>query len=190
MILSLFSRRSRANEAVTSAVYVRIVAAARQTRLYEEFGVPDTPIGRFEMLSLHVYLFLHRVRGMGGAVSHLAQEVTDMFFRDLDHSLREIGIGDMGVPKRVKKFGRMFYGRVAAYDAAVDSGDCETLALALSRNVRPGEAQWSGAAPLADYVMGAVAGLDRQDPEAFLGGRIEFPAAAAHHASALHEGDA
>ena len=87
MIFSLFSRRSRANEAVTIALYERIVAAARQTRLYEEFDVPDTPIGRFEMLALHVYLFLHRVRGVGEPVSHLAQEVTDMFFRDLDHSL-------------------------------------------------------------------------------------------------------
>lgn len=179
MILSLFSRRSRANEAVTMAVYATIVAAARQTPLYEAIEVPDTPLGRYEMVSLHVFLFLHRVRGAEGAVGMLAQDLTDEFFRDMDHSLREIGIGDMGVPKRMKKLARMFYGRVASYGEAIDARDEAALAAALKRNVRPGEEAWEGAGPLASYVLTAVDFLSRQDEADFLAGRLRFPPALA-----------
>ena len=85
--------------------------------------MPDTPLGRYEMLALHMFLFLHRMRGEVGTAAAVAQEVTDTFFLDVDHSLRELGIGDVGVPKRVKKLARMFYGRAAAYGEALDAGD-------------------------------------------------------------------
>lgn len=84
-------------------------------RFYAQFQVPDTPLGRYEMLSLHIFLALHRMRGENRALADLAQEIADEFFKDVDHSLRELGIGDQGVPKRMKKLARMFYGRVAAY---------------------------------------------------------------------------
>jgi cytochrome b pre-mRNA-processing protein 3 len=175
MILSLFSRRSKANEAVTVAVYERIVAAARQTWPYSELGVPDTPLGRYEMLSLHVFLFLHRIRDGSAPAGMLAQDLTDEFFRDIDHSLREFGIGDMGVPKRMKKLARMFYGRAAAYGEAIDAGDRPALAAALARNIRPDEDGWKGAEPLAAYAFAAADELSRQDEADFLGGRVRFP---------------
>ena len=101
----------------------QIVAAARQPVFYADWDVPDTPLGRFEMMSLHMFLVLHRLRGETGAAREVAQDLTDAFFADVDHSMRELGIGDVGVPKRMKKLARMFYGRAAAYGDAVERGD-------------------------------------------------------------------
>ena len=172
-----FGRDSRTNRAITDALYAQIVAAARQPALYARWDVPDTPLGRFEMVGLHVFLFLHRVRGEGGAIAEIAQTMTDEFFADVDSSVRELGIGDSGVPKRVKRLAKMFYGRVAAYGEALDRNDAAALAAALARNVRPDLARWHGAEPLAAYVMSAVAGLRRQAVAEFLEARIAFPQA-------------
>ena len=93
------------NRAVTERLYEEIVAAARQPALYAAYNVPDTPLGRYEMLSLHLFLVLHRLRQEEGAAKEVAQQLTDEFFQDVDHSLRELGIGDHGIPRRVKKLG-------------------------------------------------------------------------------------
>ena len=87
------------------------------------WNVPDTPLGRFEMVSLHMFLVLHRLRGEAARRRDVAQNLTDTFFADVEHSLRELGIGDLGVPKRMKKLARMFYGRAVAYGEALDRGD-------------------------------------------------------------------
>lgn len=167
------------NRAIKDALYSRIVAAARQPAFYSDWNVPDTPLGRFEMLSLHMFLFLHRLRGEQGAARALAQDLTDDFFTDVDHSLRELGIGDMGVPKRMKKLARMFYGRAAAYGAALDAGDRVAMAGALARNVRPDAADWAEASALAAYALAARAALAGQSSEAMLAGAIAFPEAEA-----------
>ena len=172
-----FGRDSRTNRAITDALYEQIVAAARQPALYAQWDVPDTPLGRFEMVGLHVFLFLHRVRGKGGAIADIAQTMTDEFFADLDSSVRELGVDDSGVPKRVKRLAKMFYGRVAAYGEALDKDDAAALAAALSRNVRPDLARWDGAEPLAEYVRVADAGLRGQAVAEFLAARIAFPQA-------------
>ena len=138
--------------------------------------MPDTPLGRFEMLSLHMFLFQHRMHAEAGASRELAQILIDDFFEDVDHSLRELGIGDMGIPKRMKKLARMYYGRTAAYDDALERGDREALVAALARNIRPDAEVWPEAARLADYVVGAVETLAAQDSEAIRSGSISFPA--------------
>lgn len=172
-----FGRDLSANRAVTDALYERIVAAARQPALYSEWGVPDTPLGRFEMMSLHLFLLLHRVRGEGGAIADIAQTLTDEFFSDVDSSVRELGIGDAGVPKRVKKLAKMFYGRAASYGEALDHADEPALAAALARNIRPDAADWTGAKPLAVYVAAANTALRGQPTAELLAGRIVFPEA-------------
>jgi cytochrome b pre-mRNA-processing protein 3 len=177
MLQRWFGRDSRANRAVTDALYERIVAAARQPALYARWDVSDTPLGRFEMVGLHLFLFLHRVRREEGAIADIAQSLTDEFFSDVDSTMRELGIGDAGVPKRVKRLAKMFYGRVAAYDAALDAGDAVALTAALARNVRPDLAGWTGAEPLAAYVMAANSGLRAQATPEFLAARITFPEA-------------
>lgn len=176
MFQRLFGRERNANRAITEALYASIVAAARQPIFYSDWNVPDTPLGRFEMLSLHMFLFQHRMHEETGASWDLAQILIDDFFEDVDHSLRELGIGDMGIPKRMKKLAKMYYGRTANYDDALERGDKEALEAALSRNIRPDAASWPDAARLADYVVGAVEKLAAQDSETIRAGQISFPA--------------
>jgi cytochrome b pre-mRNA-processing protein 3 len=179
MILSLFSRKAKANEAITIAIYETIVAAARQPYFYSDLEVPDSPLGRYEMLSLHVFLFIRRIKGRGEALKSIGQNVTDEFFLDVDHSLRELGIGDSGVPKRMKKLARMFYGRVESYDTALENGDKVELATALARNIRPDTTGWTGSAALAEYAEQVVLLLETQPDDILAGGKVIFPDAAA-----------
>lgn len=163
---------------ITDALYEKIVAAARQPLLYSEWGVPDTPLGRYEMMTLHMVLALRRMRGDDGALRDAAQEITDQFFLEVDHSLRELGIGDVGVPKRMKRLAKMFYGRAAAYSEALDlqQDGISQLEKALARNVWPqGE---PGSPPeLARYASDAAAELAAIPLEEWQAGRIDFPAA-------------
>ena len=175
MFQRLFGRERSANRVITEALYASIVAAARQAPFYSVWNVPDTPLGRFEMLSLHMFLFQHRLRGETGASRELAQILIDEFFTDVDHSLRELGIGDMGIPKRMKKLARMFYGRTAAYADALERSDRAALAAALARNIRPDAASWPEAGGLAIYVMDAERMLGKQQSDAIRGGSIHFP---------------
>jgi len=170
----LFGAERRGRRLVVDALYAEIVAAARRPMLYSEWQVPDTPLGRFEMLSLHLFLFLRRLRDENGPQKEIAQEVTDYFFRDVDHSLRELGVGDLGVPKRMKKLARMFYGRLASYGAAVDAGDAEALAAALKRNIAPERAVWNEAVELATYVLAAHESLARLADTELLAGKLRF----------------
>ena len=178
MFKSILSFGRRPNRHVTDALYEAIVAAARQPHFYSQWEVPDTPLGRYEMLSLHMFLVLERTSGRQAALGDLAQDLTDEFFKDVDHSLRELGIGDISMPKRMKKLAKMFYGRAQAYRAAVAEKDATALASALARNVQPQRPDWPHAAALAAYVARASAGLAAQEDAALLAGRIAFPAAA------------
>jgi cytochrome b pre-mRNA-processing protein 3 len=177
MFQRLFGRERKANRAVTEALYERIVAAARQKVFYSDWAVPDTPLGRFEMLSLAMLLFQHRLRGEEGAAQEVAQVLIDEFFMDVEHSLRELGISDPGVPKRMKRLARMFYGRTAAYTDALDRGDAQALAAALTRNVRPDVSVWPEAAHLADYAFAAQKALAAQSTAAICSGQLTYPEA-------------
>lgn len=174
MILRLFRRKNKANETVVLRVYETIVAAARQKRFYAQFQVPDTPLGRYEMLSVHIFLTLHRMKGENSVLMPLAQDIADEFFKDVDHSLRELGIGDQGVPKRMKKLARMFYGRVRSYGAALDTDDREALAAALTRNIRPDLELWPQSHYLSEYVFACRDGLEKIEDQALAVGDISF----------------
>jgi cytochrome b pre-mRNA-processing protein 3 len=152
MIFRLFRRDPQA--ASITALYGAIVAQARHPGFYLDFGVPDTPEGRFDMIVLHLALVCRRLgRAEGpdqGPARTLSQAVFDMFCRDMDHSLREMGVGDLGVPKKMQKLGEAFYGRLDAYDRALAVAGDEDLAAALRRNVL---GEGAPAAPrLAAYV--------------------------------------
>ncbi|PZO81518.1 MAG: ubiquinol-cytochrome C chaperone [Mesorhizobium amorphae] len=177
MLDRLFGRKRRVNQAIVASLYAEIVAAARQPTLYRDWLVPDTPLGRFEMIGLHTFLLLGRLQEQGPAARGVAQEVTDTFFADVDQSLRELGIGDMGIPKRVKKLARMFYGRTKSYSDAIAAGDMAALADALARNIRPGQATDSAAGSLAHYVREAVTTLQAQPLDDILAGKVFFPRA-------------
>lgn len=148
MILSLFRRNP--HRVALEALYDRVAIASRQPALYTDLGFPDTVEGRFESLALHVVLLLRRMRALPPPAGEFAQDFVDTFFRRLDTSLRELGVGDMGVGKRMKKLAQSFYGRAQAYDAPLDAGDAAALAQALGRNALGGT---EPARALAAYVM-------------------------------------
>jgi cytochrome b pre-mRNA-processing protein 3 len=135
-------------------------------------GVPDTVNGRFDLLLLHLWVILRRLREIEGGPP-LAQAVFDRFCADMDANLREMGVGDLAVPKRMRAFGEAFYGRMAAYDLALGNGG-EALAQAFSRNIFE-DAQFENARRLAAYAGGALAALAAVDEARLLAGSFTFP---------------
>jgi cytochrome b pre-mRNA-processing protein 3 len=171
VIFNLFRRDPRREMIAT--LYERVATASRQPGLYTGLGVPDTLEGRFEALSLHMILALRALRGRPEPAGEVAKDLTDALFRDLDSSLREMGVGDTVVPKRMKKLASAFYGRAHAYDAALDSGSEAGLAEVLGRNVQGSDVP---AHALARYVLAADRQIRQPDLDAILEKGIEFPA--------------
>ena len=120
-MLRLFRRSGR--ERAVDELYATVVAQARQPHFYAAWDVPDTAEGRFEMIALHAFLLLRRLKAERQRTATLAQDFFDLMFADLDRNLREMGIGDTGIGKRVKAMAQSFYGRIAAYDAGLADGD-------------------------------------------------------------------
>jgi cytochrome b pre-mRNA-processing protein 3 len=175
MILSLF-RKNTATEPVY-AVYNSIVAQSRQPVFYAQWGVPDTVTGRFDMISLHMALLFRRLRHGPRDAKDFSQAVFDLFFRDMDRSLREMGAGDLAVPKKIQKMGNIFFGLLASLNEALDRHDAEALAAVLERNIY-GEGSGEHASSLASYVMARDAALAAQPIDAITGGIVDFEAAA------------
>lgn len=173
MIGRLFGRRP-ARERMIGTLHRRIVAAARQPGLYTVLGVPDTVEGRFECLCLHVILVLRRLNQLPAPAEDVAQDLVNAVFLQLDSSLRELGVGDFGVPKRMKKLGAAFYGRAGGYDAALAAGDHPALAAVLARNVLATEEGVAGAR-LARYVAASAAALAEADLDALIETDPPFP---------------
>lgn len=172
MIFRLFTRSVPAR--TIEALYGAIVAQARSPVFYREYGVPDTVNGRFDMIVLHLCLALDRLeRDPAGRA--MGQQVFDLFCSEMDGHLRETGVGDLTVPKRMKDIGESFYGRRQAYRAALASADPGDLAAALARNVygRPQGGEGLAARRLAAYMRQAQDRLDAAGD--FAGGRIEWP---------------
>lgn len=149
------------------------MAAARHPVLYAGWAVPDTLDGRFDMITLHTFLVLERLKG---EAPDFRQALVDELFRDMDRSLREMGVGDLSVGKKVRKMAEVFYGRVAAYDAAL-VGPGEAFAPVLARNVfpeSPSGPDEPGARHLAAFVQAQREHLAAQPVSAIAGGHITF----------------
>lgn len=166
-----FSKSRSDADRTIGSIYGMIVARAREPGFYEGFGVPDTVDGRFDLVVLHLWMVLRQLAPTG-AQSRLSQGLFDQFCSDMDANLREMGVGDLTVPKRMMKFGEAFYGRSNAYNAAVAAGH-ETLAQALGKNVFNG-AQPEQARKLALYVEASLKSLSGYDEAAFASGKWQF----------------
>ncbi|WP_029586530.1 ubiquinol-cytochrome C chaperone family protein [Bradyrhizobium sp. URHD0069] len=153
------------------AIYGTIVTQAREPLFYRDLGVPDTVNGRFDLLVLHLWMVLRRMNSTEGGVG-LSQMLFDRFCDDMDGNLREMGVGDLRVPKRMQAFGEAFYGRAAAYDLALTAG-AEPLAQALCKNILNGE-QIEKARRLAFYTETAVAALAGLDDATLQSGSWKF----------------
>lgn len=143
-------QRSRADEDA-ARLLAQVQAASRQPALFGDGRIPDTLEGRFELLAVHGALALIRLKAAPETKS-LAQAFTDQLFRLVDAGLREAGVGDTSVPKRMRQLAADFYGRLGAYGPAIEAGNAAGLEAALARNVWRAE-QHVFAAPLAGQVL-------------------------------------
>jgi cytochrome b pre-mRNA-processing protein 3 len=172
MILPVFRRRSQGR--TIRALYGAVVAQARSAAFYVDYGVPDTVEGRFDLIVLHLVLLLRRLGQNDDLRRSLGQDLFDQFCRDLDANLREMGVGDLAVPKKMQRFAEAFYGRQAAYLEALAAADRQDLESALGRNIFT-VGNGEGAAPLASYVRAVLRELDTQGDDALIRGEVAFP---------------
>jgi|RhiMethySRZTD1v2_1073278.scaffolds.fasta_scaffold04660_18 cytochrome b pre-mRNA-processing protein 3 len=174
MIFPLFRRRVRPG--TISTLYGTIVAQARLPCFYREYRVPDTVNGRLDLLVLHLALVLDRLADES-QLRELGQALFDHFCTDMDRNLREIGIGDLSVPKHMQRVGEAFYGRARAYRAGLARDGQQALVEALERNIygQEGAANRAAAARLAVYMQGTVGELRVQPSSEVLAGRLTMP---------------
>lgn len=175
MILSLF--RKRAPSAPVFGVYNAIVAQSRQPLFYAQWSVPDTVTGRFDMISLHLALLFRRLRSENPAHKEFSQAVFDLFFKDMDRSLREMGAGDLAVPKKIQKMGNIFFGLLASLNEAMDRLDVAALEAALTRNIFDGQPTPTISA-FAEYLFAEDRALAAQSAESIIAGTLAFEVAA------------
>jgi cytochrome b pre-mRNA-processing protein 3 len=164
-------------------LYGAIVAQARSPAFYTAYGVPDTVEGRFEMIVLHLVLVLARlgrpdegVPGRGRQPGRtFGQQLFDVFCGDLDDNLREMGVGDLAVPREMRRFGEAFYGRQAAYTAALVGDDDRELEKVFARNIFAVGGVDARAARLARYARVTASRLDTQEEGIIVAGKLVFP---------------
>ena len=182
--------RLRPHERAGFRLYGAAVAAARHPDFYARLAVPDTLDGRFDLVGLHVVLLIDRLGALPPPGPRLAQAVFDAMFSDMDLNLREMGVGDLSVGKRVRAMWEAFHGRARAYAAPLASGDGDALAAALARNVWRGAAPPGGPEELARIMFGNAQHLRAAEPAALAAGQVTFlapapaPAPAAEPAAA------
>ena len=176
MILRFF-RRNNERETI-QRLYGAIVAHSRDPAFYTQYGVPDTIEGRFEMILVHAFLLFHRLKSESEERRALGQRVFDAFCTDMDANLREMGVGDLTVPKKMKKVAEAYFGRTGAYDEALGRDDGAALTDAVLRNVYAADAARQGEAEaLAAYIVEAVGALADVPYETLAGGELPLPAA-------------
>lgn len=182
-----FLQQRREAAEAARALYERAVVQAREAAFYADLGVPDSLDGRFDMVALHVFLLLHRLKQDRGSGARVAQYLFDVMFDDMDESLRELGVGDLGVGRRVKEMARALYGRSAAYEAGL-AGDDRMLAAALARNLfGTTSAREDQLAALCGYLRREAVALAHQPYAELRAGQVHFgPVPTLRGAGPLH----
>jgi len=155
-------------------LYARVVAQAREPGLYLDLGAPDTVEGRFELYSLHVYLLLERLKGQGPQAAETAQALFDTYLSGLDNALRELGVGDTVVGKRMRKLGEAFYGRIQSAEAALAALPDRTALEALLARTVYAAADQAKAPALAAYMIDQRETLAGQPLEAIVAGDVAW----------------
>jgi cytochrome b pre-mRNA-processing protein 3 len=173
--MMFYSNRRKSIREAAELAYRRVVEQARQPVFFAEYGVPDTLDGRFELICLHAFLYLHRLKRDRPQSAGMSQAFFDTMFADFDRALREMGTGDLSVGRHVKRMAQGFYGRIRAYQEGVEADD-SALAAALERNlfgtVREAAQQTEA---MMKYVHAAVRELARQSAADLLLGDVCFP---------------
>jgi cytochrome b pre-mRNA-processing protein 3 len=178
-LMEIYAAGRKSIRDAARAAYERVVEQARQPVFFAAYGVPDTLDGRFELICLHAFFYLHRLKADRPYSAALSQAFFDTMFADFDRALREMGTGDLSVGKHVKRMARGFYGRIHAYQEGVEK-DESALPAALERNLfgtALGSAARIGA--MAEYARAAVRELAGQAAPELASGRVRFPVPAA-----------
>jgi cytochrome b pre-mRNA-processing protein 3 len=168
--------RSAGGDEGARIAYAAIVAQSRRPEFYHRLGVPDTLDGRFDMIVLHTFLLLNRLKGQGRAADDFGRRVTEALVSDMDANLRELGVGDLAVPKRIKEMVNGLYGRVGAYGQGLASTDSRPLEIAVENNVY-GTAESvlpAQVSAMAGYVRREALALGAQPLPALLAGRVAY----------------
>lgn len=167
--------RARPDAAIVEALHEAVVAAARRQSLFATLGVPDSPWGRIESVMLHALLIVRRLNRLAPPAPSFSQPLVDGMFTGFELGLRQIGVGDLSVPKKMKALGGDWLGRIEAYAGPLDRCDESALAAALARNVlsRPDEPE--AARPLAAHILACEAALAATPWEAMREGRLVWP---------------
>lgn len=176
MMFSWLKRR-KSLKAAAAGLYQAAVAQSRDPRFYTDLGVSDTMDGRFDLVSMHVFLIISRLQQLGGEGKALSQYLFDHMFKSMDNTLREIGVGDLSVPKHMQRMMKAFNGRVHSYHAAIASNNLQELELAVVRNIyriEGGEIP-SAARMMAEYISLSAGELLSQDLHALSAGKVFFP---------------
>jgi cytochrome b pre-mRNA-processing protein 3 len=175
----LFSSLRRRRRALARArgLFGEISRTARSPAFYDGLGVADTLDGRFDVLVLVAHLVLRRLRDTGAEGRALGQAVFDTMFADMDEALRELGVGDLSVGRKIREMTEAYYGRALAYEEALQSaGTDDLLEAALARNIYRGRAPSAAAvSALAAYVRALSRSLSQLSDEALLAGDIPWP---------------
>ena len=169
-MFGLFGRR---HERTGFQLYNQAVQAAREPYFYAVLGVPDTLDGRFDLVGLYACLVIRRLRTLTPKGPLVAQAVFDAMFSDMDINLRELGVSDMAISKKVRAMWEAFHGRALAYEAPLAAQDEAALAQALIRNIWRGEAA-PGAGTAARIALAQMQALEAIDGADVLAGRIGF----------------
>jgi cytochrome b pre-mRNA-processing protein 3 len=170
----LFSRARRRDREAAQRIYASAVASARRPAFYLRCGVPDTLQGRFEMIALNLFPVLHRLMHDPGDDPALARLVAESFVEDMDGALRDIGVSDTRMPKRMKVLYGSFAGRISAYKRALGEGDA-SLANAVSRNVYPDGVDDTQVNVLVAYLKATLDVARAVDLAALRRGEMPFP---------------
>jgi cytochrome b pre-mRNA-processing protein 3 len=166
--------RRKALDDAADLAYRRVVEQARRPQFFAALGVPDTLDGRFELICLHAFLFLRRIKGEAAPATVLGQRFYDTMFGDFDRSLREIGTGDLSVGRQIRRMAEGFHGRIKAYEDGLDRADA-VLEAALSRNLfGTAPAAPEKLARIAAYVRREAGQLASQPAAALLAGDVVF----------------
>ena len=157
-------------------LYASVVEQSRHPTFYAAWGVPDSREGRLEMLNLHAMLAMRRLRGEGQEGRAVAQDLFDLMFLDLDRHLREWGVGDLSVGKKVKVLAQSFFGRATALDGPLTDGDRDAITDILRRNVyaEVAEPDAAAVAGLGEYLLAQDRWLAAQAPDGLLRGKPTF----------------
>lgn len=185
----LFRRFDPAPEA-TLRLYGTLVAKARDPVFYARLAVPDTVNGRFDMVVIHAMLVLRRLRGESHEADLTGQALLELLFSDMDRSLREMGVGDMGIKHHIKRMAKAMFGRAQAYEAGLD-GDAAALDAALKENLyRQSQADKDQIARMADYMRRAAHHVAGESAAEIIAGRLNFdiPVLQGAGAGASHAG--